>query len=117
MAVTVNYTYPATAAATTPPTLAQMASRSLAQGNIQATADADVTAVITHNMNISAADRTLGFPIVELQPILVQFYTKAPIVTITDGNTVTITMASTATGGTANPQILWRVLRPNSLIK
>jgi|SRR5579871_3536033 len=66
MAVTITYLAPYTTA----PTRNQMIGKpnNTVVATVQASAAADTSAVITHDMNISAADITQGFPIVTIVP-------------------------------------------------
>jgi hypothetical protein len=52
----------------------------------------DTTITITHNMAISAADLTSGFPEVVLTPLAVAFNTSAPFVSSRTANTVVVTV-------------------------
>jgi len=110
--VTVTYEYPV--ASTTAPTTTQSALVKMVTANIIASADGDTTATVTHNLQISTADRAKGFPIVILTPLLSQALTalSAWTATITDGNVVTLTKLTSTGSGNASPQLRITVMRP-----
>jgi hypothetical protein len=111
--VTVTYQYPV--AGVTAPTTAQGLKSNTCRGTIAKSADGDTTATITHNMGISTAALALGQPEVTLTGLLVQATLSLPFITYTSGNVVTVTMQTTATSGTANPQIQFFIRRPHSI--
>lgn len=115
MAVTVTYEFPV--AGTVAPTAAQSFRRNTVIANIIKTADADASAVITHNFNLSAAELAAGGPEVVLTPINALFFTTIPFVDIAaaDANTVTITLGTAVGSGNAAAQILAFVKRPASV--
>lgn len=113
MAVTVTYEYPV--AGTTAPTAAQVAS--LVSANVIATADADTTAVITHNLGLSAAELSAGFPLVDVTPLLAAAYTSQWAVTGAMANAVTLTKGTGAGSGNAAAQIRVQISRPHSIFR
>lgn len=111
MAVTVTYEWPV--AGTTPPTAAQVADEVTAR--VVATADADTTAVITHNMGLTAADLAAGRPTVVLTPLIAAASLSLWTAAYTDGNTITLTKATTAGSGNAGAQLRVDVKRPHTI--
>jgi hypothetical protein len=111
--VTVTYLKPATG--TVAPTAAQVSPSTLNTVVAQLVcADADTTATITHNLNVSAADQLLGFPRITAYlsgagtfPVMLAFANLT--------NTITVTKPSTAAGSNAT----WVVIidRPHSFIR
>lgn len=89
MANTINYENPSAGGAT-PPTAQVMRAHQQMSAIITGDGSA-VTTVIVHNMNISAADLTLGYPEVETEILLAAGNTAAAIVTTKTANNVTIT--------------------------
>jgi len=86
---TINYENPSAGGAT-PPTAQVM--RAHQQMSAIITGDgATLTTVIVHNMNISAADLTLGYPEVEFENLLAAGNTAATLVTTKTANNVTLT--------------------------
>lgn len=108
MAATITYAYPVSG--TTPPTLAQTSNLVNAQ---VVWADADTTATITHNFNLSATS------VAQLRPTVIfnldpsSTGTASATITVTKGQTVVTLTKSTAagSGGTLNVAIL----RPHSI--
>jgi hypothetical protein len=89
MANTINYENPSAGGAT-PPTAQVM--RAHQQMSAIITGDgAATTIVVVHNMAISAADLTLGYPEVETEALLAAGNTAAPIVTTKATNQTTFT--------------------------
>jgi hypothetical protein len=89
MADVLNYVYPVTAGATTPPTAAQM--RTHQQMYVTITGDTAATSVvITHNWGLSTAE-IVQWPEVEFEPLLAGFYGANPLITTRAANSVTIT--------------------------
>lgn len=99
------------------PTAAQDALVNELSATVQATADGDTTATITHNWGLSTAALALGHPWVILEPLL-----QAPAllsgwaITAKATNSITLTKSTTASSGTANPQLRVHCVRPHSLI-
>jgi hypothetical protein len=108
---TIAYEWPSATGAT-PPTAPVMSKHQ--QMSAIVTGDgAATTFTITHNMNISAADLTAGFP--EVPPpevLLAAGYTAAPVITSKTANTVVF--SNTAFSGAA---LRVRVIRPRSDMK
>jgi hypothetical protein len=89
MANTINYENPSAGGAV-PPTAQVM--RAHQQMSAIITGDgAALSTVIVHNMAISAAQLTLGYPEVEFEAILAAGITAAPLVTTKAANSVTVT--------------------------
>ena len=115
MAATINYKYPV--AGTTAPTILQALGVNTQVIEV-VLADADTTAAITHNWQMSAADLAFYFPVVsaylELSgtggPIL-----ATVIATLTDSVTVTLTKAGTATG--SGQTLVVTLQRPHSIVR
>lgn len=113
-AVTVTFLYPGAA-----PTQATMANLSAAVATVIASADADTTATLTHNMQLTAAQLAFGWPIVVIE-YLVSFAAAAfPAwaVTGSTANALTLTKNTAVGSGNAAAQIQVSILRPNSLIE
>ena len=115
MAVTVTYTYPV--AGTTAPTAAQMGNANTVRAGIIATADADVTATVTHNMALSVAELAAGQPEVIVTPTLSQALTALSAWTVTAKatNTITLTKLASVGSGNAGSQLDVAVKRPHSI--
>lgn len=113
-AVTVTYEYPV--AGVTAPTQAQEALLSAVLANVIATADADTTATITHNMQLTAAQLAAGQPWVTLEPLLAAAQISLWFVSSKTANTVVLTKATTAGSGNAGAQVRAIVQRPNTLV-
>lgn len=113
MAVTVTPIYPTGAVA---PTLAQMLNFDTVRVSVIATADADTTATITHNMALSAAQLTAGQPDVIITSLLVApALLSGWAVTSFLTNTIVLTKATTAGSGNAGAQIQVVIRRPHSI--
>lgn len=112
MAVVVTYLTPV--AGITAPTTAQASQADTVVADIVASADADVTATVTHNMQISAADLAAGFPLVSIIPTLSQALAALSSWSVTTiaTNTVVLTKLATAGSGNAAAQLRVTVLRP-----
>lgn len=117
MAVTVTYEYPVAGAVA--PTAAEVKRVSAVIASVEATADADVLADITHNMAISAADLLAGWPIVAIEVLLPEGWVSTPHVLAAGKltNTLAITMSNAVGSGAAGDQIRVTILRPNTIIK
>lgn len=105
---TLNYLWPSNGGAT-PPTKEVMAEHSEVVVDVSV-ALYDTSVVITHNMQLTAAERATGFPEISLSPT--SAVGETPFTSAKDANTVTITVAGTA-GGTFRASIR----RPNSRFK
>ena len=103
---TVTYQNPVTGV--TAPTAAQALNSNTITATV-AFGDADTTATVTHNLNLSAAQLALGFPIVSFNfstaGTLAVNYSVTPA-----ANTVVIAKASTAAGSGSTLQV--SVARP-----
>lgn len=116
-AVTVVFQYPIAGAVA--PTAAQMALLSMLTATVQATADADTTAVVTHNMALTAAQLAFGFPLLTLT-MLINFTAAAfPAwaATVIGANSVTLTKNAAVGSGNAAPQLQVNIQRPNTLVQ
>ena len=99
MAVTYNFTYPATGA--TPPAAAAVQNQN--EVICEVTTDGTLTtATVTHNLGIPGADLTLGFPDVAIEP-LSDPNTVGFFVASKTANTVVLT--NKAAAGSANIKI------------
>lgn len=115
-AVTTNVLYPVTGTSIT----AAQASVTTAQvWQVIATADADTTATITHNMAISVADLAAGWPIVVMTPILSQALAALSSWTYTSvtTNTCVFTKLATAGSGNAGAQLQLWISKPHTIIR
>lgn len=104
---TVTYGAPLTTAGTTPPTTTQMAEGNFDSVRAQITfADADTTAVVTHNLGLSTTELSLLLPDVSFYPeVITTPATTAPVVlsALRAANNITFTKAAgTDTGGVVN---------------
>lgn len=116
MAVTVTYEHPVAGAVA--PTAAQAAAVSMVSANVIATADADTTAVITHNMALTAAELAAGFPLVTILPLLQAVGALSEwAMTAKDANTCTFTKGTGAGSGNAGAQLRVVVQRPHTIIR
>lgn len=117
MPITVNYLWPVTATPTTPPNAAQSAAVSTVIAGVTATADADTTAVITHNLGIPAADLAAGFPVITITGITAPSAISLWRAVNTDGNTVTLTKSTTVGSGGVGDQIRVSISRPHTIVR
>jgi len=117
MAITVTYEYPVAGAVA--PTAAEVRRLSAVVAGVEATADADVLAAITHNMAISAADLAAGWPIIIFEALLPEFYLSTPHVLAAAKLTssVGVTMSAGVGSGVAGDQMRVTILRPNTLVE
>jgi len=115
MAVTVTYEYPV--AGVVAPTALQ-ARVAACNATVVATADADTTATIQHNMGLSVAQLAQGFPNVEMT-ILLQVVAKKADWTISSrtADTVVLTKTAAVGSGSASAQLRVSVARPHSITK
>lgn len=111
-AVTVTYEHPVTGVVA--PTAVQ--AKQTVVANVIATADADTTAVIVHNMGVSAADLLAGFPHVILQPLL-QVVAGLSLWAITGrtADNITLTKSTAVGSGNAGAQLRVAVLEPHTI--
>ena len=115
MAATVNYKYPVSG--TTPPTFIQALPANTIQAEV-VFGDADTTATITHNWQVSAADLAAYFPTVSFVPngsgtgglVLATI-----IAALTNSIAVTLTKASTAAGSAVT--LVVTLTRPHSIVR
>lgn len=113
MAVTITFEHPVTGV--TPPTALQANDKVVA--NVIAALDADVLATITHNMAVSAADLTAGFPEVLIEQMLPEGWVSTPHV-LTGGkgtNAVAVTMSNAGGSGAATAQFRVTISRPHTI--
>lgn len=117
MAVTVTYEYPVAGA--TPPTAAEVLRLSAVIASVEATADADVLADITHNMALSAQELLDGWPIVNIEQLLPEGWLSTPYVLAAAKltNTLGVTMSAAVGSGVATDQFRVTILRPNTIIR
>jgi hypothetical protein len=107
---TIAYEWPSATGAT-PPTGPVMSKHQMMTAIV--TGDgAATTFTITHNLAISAADVTAGFPLVDFEPILAAGITAAPFVASKTTNTVVCTCTAFTGAG-----LRVRVTRPRSDLK
>lgn len=115
MATTTRY-YLDGANSTTPPLKSVMRKHSMLVATIIAALDADASAVITHNMQLSAADIASGYPNVLFTPISSFAQTSVWYVQSIDPNWIGLAKHNVAGGGDAAAQLKVSVLRPNTII-
>jgi hypothetical protein len=111
--VTVTYTHPV--AGLVAPTALQ--TKEMVKADIIASADADTTAIVTHNMGLSAAELAAGMPTVVMTLILSQALAALSAWTNTavDANTATFTKLATAGSLSASPQLRVTITRPHTI--
>jgi hypothetical protein len=101
--VTVTYNYPPLGlSSTVPPTALQMTKLSMVTATLN-WGDTDVTATITHNMALTAAELTSLFPVPVVYAIALNGSPSAPppFVSALGANSITVTKSSvTSSGGT-----------------
>lgn len=66
--------------------------------DVEATADADVAAAITHGLGTAPI-------IIHLEPLQVEFYTSAPNIGVVNATTLNLVMANAVGSGVAGDQI------------
>lgn len=115
MAVTIVFEHPITGAG--PPTALETADMVVA--TVQATADGDVIATITHNMGLSVDELAAGFPNILIEQMLPEGWVSTPHVIEANRltNSVAVTMSNAGGSGTANPQFRVSISRPHSIGK
>ncbi len=113
MAAVITYEYPV-GGTTVAPTQAQMALLSMLTAQVVFVVDTDTTAVITHNMGVSAANLGSLFPIVVITPNVLGTAPLFVVAALTNSNVVTLTKAS---GLGSNGTFSVTVMRPNSLME
>jgi len=112
MAATVTYNYPTAAGSTVAPTTLQaVVSRVNAQVVL---ADADTTAVVTHNFLLSTAELNAGQPDVIIVPLGAG--TNPSTMTVALTNSVAITFTKGTAAGSAQT-IAVTILRPHSIMR
>jgi len=116
LAVTITFTSPITG--TIPPTAAQAAVQNTCKATVIASADADTTATITHNLGFTAAELAAGYPEVVVESLL-----QAPAglslwaITSKTANTTVLTKSVAVGSGNAGAQIAVTVKRVHSVIQ
>lgn len=113
----VTVTYKNVGSGTTPPTAIQATRVNSVVATIAASADADAAAVITHNLNLSAADIAAGWPTVLFEPLSVQFQTSNWSVASHDPNYLGLVKNNAAGGGAAAAQLKVTVARPHTIVR
>jgi hypothetical protein len=109
MAVTINYLYPSTSAATLPNTSAY----NMVVATVIATAAADTSAVITHNFNLSAATITQGRPLLVITPEDANSITSPWYEASEAPNYTVLQKSTTAAGG----QVKVNISHPHSITR
>jgi hypothetical protein len=118
MAVVLTYEYPVTAGSTTPPTAAQMLGANILTVQINCS-DADTTAIITHNWNLSVQEQ--GW----IRPVIIETRTASngtgglttyTIPDTTTGPANTVTWNKTSAAGSGGTFII-TLLRPTTLMQ
>ena len=115
MAAVITYQYPV--AGLVPPTALQAHDQVTA---VIEALDADVAAVVVHNLGLTAAQLALGWPIVTLEPLYATAGTEANladwITTIKTANDVTLAKTNAGGSGTAaGPTVRAHIQRPHSI--
>jgi hypothetical protein len=113
MAVTVTYNYPVSGVV---PPAAPNNNANAVTGTVIADADADVTAVITHNMGLMPAQLAALSPWIRLIPLQAKAFVSLWFLAAFDANTVTLTKANAMGSGDAAPQIQFVIERPQSSV-
>lgn len=118
MAINLNYLWPATGAVA--PTALQVADEVVV--DVEATADGDGDAAITHNLGLSAADLAVGKPLITLMIGAGVVANAAAarlsnwLITAIAANTITVTKVAGAGGsGAAGAQLRVSIKRPHSI--
>lgn len=116
MAATAVYEYPVagTAGVIPAPTVAQV--KDLVTFAVIGSAAAETIAV-THNMNLSLAELTLGFPIVILEPLFASAGTEVLSASwiVAAKATATVSLTHLAAGSSDIPMLRVHVLRPHTI--
>ena len=113
MAVTVTYEWPV--AGVTAPTALEAADKVVAA--VEATADGDVLATITHNLEVSVADLAAGFPEVLVEQLLPEGWLSTPHMLAAGKltNTLAVTMSAAVGSGGAGDQFRVTISRPHTI--
>jgi hypothetical protein len=98
---------------TTPPTTAQALNENMCNVNLN-WADADTTATLTHNWNLSTAEQSALLPIVSIFPTASN--TGTTVVAVTAQGTNAITVGKLGNAGSGGTYVV-QMLRPNTLIR
>lgn len=109
---TVTVTYQVPVAGVTPPTANQ--AKNTVRGTVQATANGDTTATITHNFGLTTAQLAAARPEITLVPLDITFYASQWIVSAYAANSITLTKINSA-GALATPQLGFILRKPSSL--
>lgn len=115
MAVTVTYLN--VGSGTTPPTVGAAMHVNSVVATIIATADGDVAAVITHNLQLSAADIAAGWPTVLFEKMSSFAQTSDWYIASLDPNWVGLAKHNAAGGGNAAVQLRVVVARPHTIVR
>lgn len=115
MAVTI--TYKNIGSGSTPPTQIEAQHVNSVVATITATADADAAAVITHDLNLSAADIASGWPSVLFEKISAMAQTSDWFIASYDPNYIGLVKRNAAGGGNANPQLKVTISRPHTIVR
>jgi hypothetical protein len=112
---TITYQFPVSG--TVPPTLTQAFNSNMLTATV-VFADADTTALITHNWNLSLAQGTDLFPVCIVNPSALGTATVAVGVTIGANNSVSVAIgkAATSAGTGVGATYVVTLLRPHSMI-
>jgi len=113
----VTVTYRNVGSGTTPPTAIAARRVNSVVATIAASADADAAAIVTHNMNLSAADLAAGWPTVLFEPLSTQFQTSRWFAVSHDPNYVGLVKGNAAGGGAAGEQLKVTVARPHTIVR
>jgi hypothetical protein len=114
MAVSVNYRRPVFGV--TPPTQLQTQRLSTVVAVLAGTAAADSQAIITHNLNMSNADISQGFPTLDWEPLDTTFY-AANWFEASQSNNFVVLQKGAGVGATANNQAKVTISRPNTTVR
>lgn len=75
-------------------------------------ADSDTSQLFTHNLNVSAGDQTLGFPLAFWRYTVTPTTSVATLLTITVGTNIATITKTAATGSSLSAIIT--IMRPNT---
>jgi len=104
----VNYLHPVIG--TTAPTAEQ--TKDMVVASIDSTTSPN-TAVVVHNMGLTTAQIAMGWPIVSIEPVLVEARTASWIVTLQSANQTTLVQLSCA--GSVAGSIRLTIRRPHTI--
>lgn len=114
-AVTITYKFPVTATPTTAPANPPVGEYNTVRATVKATADADTTADVVHNMGLTTEELAEAQPEVSLTPLNAAYYTSAWVASFPDGNTVRLTKGTGGGSGNAADQVGVVIKRPHSI--